>query len=62
MDEVIVARVDTVTSASTYVLVGGVLLAHYIFTMKKMRQETKVIEISIAKPCISRYCLPPMQP
>lgn len=61
MDEVIMARVDTVTSASTYVLVGGVVLAQYIFTMKKkMRQETKVIEISVAKPGISRYCLPPM--
>lgn len=63
VDYVIMARVDNAANVNKYVLVGAVVLAHYIFTLKrKMRQKTKVIEISTSKPCIFKHCLPPVLP
>ncbi|KAB0397815.1 hypothetical protein E2I00_009440 [Balaenoptera physalus] len=54
------ARVDTVAGASICIVMEEVMLTQYIFPLKKkLGQKTKISEISVSKPHIYDYCLPP---
>ena len=51
---------DTVAGASICILMEEVMLTQYIFPLKeKLGQKTKISDISVSKPCIYDYCLPP---
>ncbi|CAM5092349.1 unnamed protein product [Eretmochelys imbricata] len=58
MDRTAVAKMGAVASASVCALVGGVVLAQYLFTMKKKTgRKTKIIEMkSKFACCIHQSC------
>lgn len=58
-DQAATAREDIAASTRVCVLVAGVVLTQYIFTLKRnMRQKKpQITEMAVSKPCVSGRCV-----